>query len=130
MANSAFSDYLEAALLNHVFRNTPMTSPTTVYLALYTAAPTDAGGGTEVSGGAYARQAITFGAPSGGAIQNSATVTFPTATANWGTVTHFGIFDAVSAGNLLDWDALTTSKAVDTDDTAEFAVGDITVSLD
>jgi hypothetical protein len=62
----SFSDYLEDAVLDHVFRNTALTSPTTVYVALYTATPSDAGGGTEVSGGSYARTAGTFGAASGG----------------------------------------------------------------
>ena len=83
-----FSTYLAQALLNHVFRNTAYTQPTTVYVALYTAAPTDAGGGTEVTGGSYARQSAAFSAPSGNQISNSAQVTFPEATANWGTVGH------------------------------------------
>lgn len=126
----SFSDYLEDAVLDHVFRNTALTSPTTVYVALYTATPSDAGGGTEVSGGSYARTAGTFGAASGGAIANSSAVTFPQASGSWGTVTHFGIFDAQTDGNLLAWAALDTGKAIGADDTAEFAIGDLEITLD
>jgi hypothetical protein len=126
----SFSDYLEDAVLDHVFRNTALTSPTTVYAALFTAAPNDAGGGTEVSGNAYARVAATFGASSGGEIANSSAVTFDTATGSWGTVSHFAIFDAATDGNMLAHAALGASKAIAADDTAEFAVGDLTVSLD
>lgn len=122
------SDYLENAVLNHVLRNTALTSPTTVYAALYTAAPTDAGGGTEVSGNAYARTAITFGAPSGGVVSNSAAVTFPTASGgNWGTIVAMGVFDALTVGNLLYWTTI-TNKAVNDGDTAEFAIGDIDIT--
>lgn len=127
------SDYLESAILNHVLRNTALTSPTTVYAGLFTASPSDAGGGTEVTGGSYARVAITFGAPTGTSptqVANSAAVNFATATASWGTVTDFGIFDAVSAGNLLYWDALTTSKTIGNGDTASFAIGDLVVTED
>lgn len=127
---AGFSDAVESALLSAVFRNTTYTSPGTVYAGLYTSAPTDAGGGTEVSGNAYARQAVTFGAPSGGSISNSGTVTFPTASGNWGTVTHFGIFDASSGGNLLAWSSLTTSKDVASGDAAVFSSGQLVISLD
>ena len=85
---SQASDYLEAALLNHVFRNTAMTSPTTVYLAIYTSNPNDDNSGTEVSTGGYTRQAITFGAPSGGAITNSSAEAFTATGASWGSITH------------------------------------------
>jgi hypothetical protein len=110
---SALSDYLEQALINHIFRGTAYTGPGTVYVALYTAAPSDSGGGTEVSGGAYARQAITsnttnWSAPgTGGTSSNNNAITFPTATASWGTITHIGILDASSGGNLLMHAALT-----------------------
>ena len=120
------SNYLEDALLNHVLRNTSYTSPTTVYLALFTVAPTDVGGGTEVSGGSYARQALTFAAPVSGSVSNSGAVTFPQATASWGTIVAVGIFDAVTVGNLLYYGALSTSKVVDTNDQISFANGAIT----
>lgn len=126
---SSFSDYLENAVLNHVFRNTAFASPAAVYLGLFTAAPTDAGGGTEVSGGGYARQAITFGAPSGGAISNTGAVSFTATGANFGTVVAVGIFDASTGGNMLAWDAI-TSGVVNDGDTMQFPIGDIDVTLD
>ena len=125
------SDYLENKILEHVLKNTAYTSPTTVYAALYTAAPSDTGGGTEVSGSAYARTAITFGAAASGAIANSAAVEFPVASGgNWGTITHFGIFDASSGGNLLYWAALNASKVVNDGEQFKFAIGDIDVTED
>lgn len=125
---SSFSDYLENAVLNHVFRNTSLTSPASVWLALYTVAPTDAGGGTQVSGGGYARQQITFGAPSGGAISNTAAVSFTASGANFGTVVAVGIFDASTAGNLLAWDDI-TSAVINDGDTINFPIGDIDITL-
>lgn len=124
----AKSDYLENAVLNHVLRNVTLTSPATVYLALFTVAPTDVGGGTEVSGGSYARQAVTFAAPVSGSVANSGAVTFPLATADWGTIVAGAIFDAVSGGNMLYYGALATSKVVATNDQISFANGSITVS--
>lgn len=130
---SDISNYLEEALLNHVFRNTAMTSPTTVYLALFTTATADDGTGTEVSGGSYARQAATFGAPSqvSGAAQisNSADITFPVATANWGTISHAAVYDASSGGNMLYHGALTTSRTVNTNDQIKFEAGDLKLTL-
>lgn len=124
------SDYLENAVLNAVFNNTSL-AVTTPYVGLYTAAPTDAGGGTEVSGGSYARVSASFGAASGGAISNDAAVTFASPTADWGTVTHFGIFDASSAGNLLYWGALDTSRNILNGDNApSFAIGALDITED
>lgn len=124
------SDYLEAALLNHVLRASALASPAAVYVALYTTAPTDAGGGVEVSGGAYARQAATFAAPVAGVTSNSATVAFPVATAGWGTVTSFGIFDAPTGGNLLYWGTLDVSEEVGIGGQARFKIGDLAVTED
>ena len=126
---SAMSNYLENALVNATLRNTAYTSPTTVYVGLFTTDPTDAGSGTEVSGGSYARQSATFAAPSNGASSTSADVTFPQATANWGTVTHFGVYDASTAGNLLYHGALTTSKTIETGDVFKISSGNLTVTL-
>lgn len=126
---AAMSNYLENALINAVLRNTSYTSPTTVYAALFTSDPTDAGSGTEVSGGSYARQAMTFGAPSNGASTNSAAVEFPQATANWGTITHFALYDAVSSGNMLFHGALTASKNIETGDVFKFATSSVSVTL-
>lgn len=127
---TAMTNYLEDELIDHVLRNLAYTSPTTVYAALFTAAPGEAGGGTEVTGGAYARTAVTFGAPSAGATDNTADVTFPTATANWGTVTHVAIMDASTAGNMLLYGALTASKVVNNGDTFKFNTGDLDVTFD
>lgn len=129
------ADFLENELLDHVLGNAAYTAPTNVYIALYTAAPSDSGGGTEVSGGSYARltvanNATNWPAASGGAKSNGTALTFTTATASWGTVVAFGIFDAATAGNLLYWATLTTNKVIDNGDTAEFAVGDLDVTED
>lgn len=128
---SDLSNYLENALVNVVLRNTAYTTPTTVYVALFTAVTdAEAGTGTEVSGGSYARQAVAFDAPSNGATQNTSLITFPTASANWGTVTHAGIFDASTAGNALTIiKALASSKVVNSGDIFRFPIADIDFSL-
>lgn len=123
------STYLENALINATLRNTSYTSVATVYVGLHTADPTDAGTGTEVSGGSYARTAVTFGAPSDGVSTNSAAVEFPQATGNWGTVSHIGIWDASSTGNLLYHTALDTSKTIEVGDIFKIASGSLSVAL-
>ena len=124
-----YSNFLEDALINAVLRNTTYTSPATVYVSLYTTDPTDADTGTEVSGGSYARTAVTMGAPSNGVSTNSADVTFPTATASWGTVTHIGIHDASTSGNLLFHTPLDTSKTIDSGDIFKITTGNLSVTL-
>jgi hypothetical protein len=126
---SAMSNYLENALVNATLRNTTYTSPATVYVGLYTSDPTDAGSGTEVSGGSYARQSAAFAAPSNGASATSADVTFPQATGNWGTVAYFGILDAASSGNLMYHGALDTSKVIETGDVFKISAGNLTITL-
>ena len=123
------SNFLENALINATLRNTTYTSVATVYVSLWTTNPTDAGSGTEVSGGSYARTAVTFGAPSDGASLNSADVTFPTATASWGTVGWIGINDAATSGNLLYHTALDTAKAIDSGDIFKISTGNLSVTL-
>jgi hypothetical protein len=123
------SNYLENALINATLRNTSYTSPAVVYLGLYTSDPTDADSGTEVSGNAYARQAITFGAPSNGVSTNSAVIEFPQATGSWGTITHIGIEDALTSGNLLYHTPLTASKTIATGDVFRIAIGSLSVTL-
>jgi len=126
---SSFSDYLEDAVLDHVFRNTALTSPASVWMELYTVAPTDAGGGTVVTGGGYSRQQITFGAASGGAISNTTAVDFTASgSAYSGDVVAVGIFDASTGGNLLAWDTITAATIAD-GDTLSFAIGDIDLTL-
>jgi len=127
---SAISNYLENALINATLRNTTYTSPSTVYAGLFTSDPTDAGSGTEVSGGSYARKAITFAAPSNGVTTNSAAACeFDQATGSWGTITHFGIFDALTSGNLLYHGALTTSKTIASGDVFKFSTSSVSVTL-
>jgi hypothetical protein len=126
---SAISNYLENALINVTLRATSYTAPTTVYVALFTTDPTDAGSGTECSGTAYARQSATFAAPSNGASSTNADVQFPQAGNSWGTITHFGIYDALTTGNLLYHGVLTTSKVIDTGDVFKIASGSLTVTL-
>lgn len=142
------SDYLENKIIDHVFRGRSYTAPSQLWVGLLTAAPTDAGGGTEVTGGSYARAtpgvnsdtawAATQGgtpaaASSGtnGLTSNPGALTFPAPSANWGVITHFGIYDASTAGNLLYWAPLTTSKTVNNGDPAPtFAAGALTVTED
>lgn len=126
------SDFLENKLLDHMLGKTSYTMPT-AYVGLFTAAPSDAGGGTEVTGGSYARKSTAgadWNAAAAGSSSNANAITFVTATASWGTVTHFGIFDAATAGNLLRWAALTTSKTIGNGDTASFAAGALVCTED
>jgi hypothetical protein len=128
---AALSDYAEKLLLDWAMTTGSATRPTAWYVALYTAAPSDSGGGTEVSTGGYARQAVTFGAASspGGTTSNSGVVSFTASGANFGTVTHIGIFDALTTGNLLWHGAMTASKTVNDGDTLEFSIGNIDLTL-
>ena len=128
----AKTNYLEEALLDHVLRNTAYTSPTTVYVALYSAAPGEAGGGTELTGNGYARQAITFGAPAQdggvGRVTNSAEILFPEATDDWLEATHFAILDADTAGNMLYYEALGAPRTAALGDQIRFQVGALAVT--
>lgn len=124
----AKSDYLEDKILNVVFKNTAYTPPATVYGALMTATPTDTGGGTEVVGGSYARQALTMGTPSLGTIANSALVTFTAVPAS--TITHIAVYDALTTGNLLYYGALSSSIIAPAGTDINFEVGDFIVAED
>lgn len=128
---SALSDYSEKLLLDWIMTNGSATRPTAWYVALYTAAPSDSGGGTEVSSGGYSRQAVTFAAAStpGGTTSNSGAVSFTASGGNYGTVTHIGIMDNSTGGNLLWHGALTASKTVNDGDTLEFSAGNIDLTL-
>jgi hypothetical protein len=123
------SNFLENALINATLRNTSYTSPTTTYLALYTNDPTDADTGTEITGGSYVRQSITFSSPSNGATSNSSAIEFPQATADWGTITHVGIRDAVTSGNLLYHTPLDTSKTISNGDIFKITSTNLSVTL-
>ena len=128
---AGFSDYLEDKVLDHVFGGTSYTAPGTLYVALFTAAPSDTGGGTEVSGGAYVRKTATFNVSgtSPTTATNAAAIEYPTATANYGTVVAVGIMDALTSGNLLAYANLDTSKVVTSGDVFRFDAGDLDITL-
>lgn len=142
---SAMSDYLENKIVDQIFRGQAFTFPATLHVGLFTAAPSDSGGGTEVSGGSYARTAVTASlanfsgtqgagttvasSGTGGQTSNNSTITFATPTASWGAVSHFGIFDAASGGNLLFWGALTITKTINQGDTVTFPAASLSVTF-
>jgi hypothetical protein len=128
---AALSDHAEALLLDWLMTNGSATRPTAWYVALYTAAPSDSGGGTEVSGSGYAREAVTFAAATspGGTTSNTGAVSFTAAGGDWGSITHIGIHDASSGGNLLWHGAMTASKTVADGDTLEFSIGNIDLTI-
>ena len=125
----SFSNYLENKLLLHTFGATAYTAPTTLYLAIHTTNPAEDNTGTEVSGSAYARQTVAFTVTTSTA-SNTAAVEFPTATGSWGTLTHVGVYDALTGGNLLAYAALTTSKIISTNDVFRVPAGDLDITLD
>ena len=125
----SFSNFLETEILDHVFAGAAYTAPTTKYLALFTAvADGETGSVTEVSGGGYARQTVAF-TTSGNTTSNNAAVEFPTATANYGTVTHVGVYDASSSGNLMAYAALSSNKTIETGDVFRVPSGDLDITL-
>lgn len=131
---SALSDYLENELADHILGGSDYARPGTVYFALFTAAPTDAGGGTEVSGGSYARKAVTnnatnFPSAVAGVKTTGADVTFVTATGSWGEVVAYGIYDAATGGNLLFHGTLTTARTVESGDTPKFPSGSFSLTF-
>lgn len=142
---SAMSDFLENKLIDQLFRGQTAPTTTTLYVGLLTAAPSDTGGGTEVSGGSYARAAVSSSLANwagtqaagstvastgtGGQTSNNSPITFPTPSATWGTVTHFGIYDAASGGNLLFWGALTIAKTINQADTVTFPAASLSITF-
>lgn len=142
----ALSDYLENKLIDHVFRGQAYTAPVTIYVALFTSACSDASAGTEVSGGSYARPGLaaslanwagtqsagstTASSGTGGTTSNNASISFATPSAGWGTVTHIGLMDAVSGGNLLICTALTVPKTINTGDAVSFPAASLTNQID
>ena len=124
----SFTDTFETRVLTWVFTASSATRPTAWFVALYTAAPNDTGGGTEVSGGGYVRKAATF-TISGDTASNSGAIEYPTATGNYGTVSHVGIFDASSGGNLIAYAALSVAKTISTGDVLRIPAGDLDVTL-
>jgi hypothetical protein len=143
---AAMSNFLENRLIDQIFRAQAAPTTSTLHVALYTAAPSDSGGGTEVSGNNYSRASVTSSLANwagtqstgsttastgtGGATSNNNAITFATPSASWGTVTHFGIFDAASSGNLLFHGALTIAKTINSGDTVSFPAGSLSVTFD
>ena len=125
---SAMSDYLENEILDHILGTGAYTMPTTVYVGLSTGSFNDDNSGTELTGNNYARESISFGAATSGTASNDAAVEFNAATGSWGTVSHFGIFDALTSGNLLIHGALTASKVIETGDILKIAIGDMDIT--
>lgn len=125
---SAMSDYLENKVLDHVLGTTSYTIPSQVYLGLSTGSFADDNSGTELSGSGYARVAADFSAAASGTTDNSAAIEFSAATGSWGSVSHFGLFDAASGGNLLIHGAFTTAKTIASGDILKVPAGDLDVT--
>ena len=129
MAGS-FTDYLEDKILKHVFTNVAYTSPTTLYVGLFTVAPTDVGGGTEITGMGYARKSAAFSVSGTGTLAtNSANIEFDAATGTWGTIVAIAIFDALTTGNMIAFADLTANKTIATGDILRITSGDLDVTL-
>ena len=125
---SAMSDYLENEILDHILRNAAYTPASTVYIGLSTGSFADGNSGTELTGNSYARQSIAFDASSGGTTDNTSAIDFPTATGSWGAVSHWGLFDAATSGNLLIHGAFSASKAVASGDILRIAAGELDIT--
>jgi len=125
---SALSDYLENEILDHILGTGAYTMPTNVYVGLSTGSFNDDNSGTELSGSGYTRKVITFNAAASATADNDAAVEFPAATGSWGTVSHFGLFDASSSGNLLVHGAFTTGKAIASGDILKIPAGDLDIT--
>jgi hypothetical protein len=134
---ASLTDFLENALISHLFRGTAYTAPSTWFVSLHTTACSDSATGTEVTGGSYARVGVASGtgtwaavSAGNGTTSNVSVITFPTPTAGWGTVTHFALWDASTAGNQLICQALTTSKTINSGDTVTFPAASLTIQID
>lgn len=125
----SFSNEFETRVLQWTFTTGSPTRPTAWYIGLFTDDPGEAQGGTEVSGNAYARKAVTF-TVSGDTATNNAAIEFDVATGNWGTITHIAVYDALTSGNQIAYAALTASKTIATGDVLRIPSGDLDVTLD
>jgi hypothetical protein len=130
---SSFTDYTENLVLTYLFTNGSVTRPTAWFVGLFTAAPSDAGGGTEVSGAGYTREATGTLSVSGTSptnCTNDAAIEFdPASGGNWGTITHIAIFDASTSGNMLGWAQLTSSRTINDGDVLRIPAGDLDITL-
>jgi hypothetical protein len=125
----SLTNTFETTTLTWLLTANSATRPTAWYIGLFTAAPNDTGGGTEVSGTAYVREAVTF-TVTGDTASNSAAVEWPVAGGSWGTITDLAIFDAVTAGNMIGYATLTSAKTIATGDVFRIPLGDLDVTLD
>jgi hypothetical protein len=125
----SLSNIFETTTLNWLFTATSVTRPTAWYIALYTVAPTDGGGGTEISGNAYVREAVAMSV-TGDNATNTGAIEWPTATGTWGTIVAVGVFDALSAGNLIAYGNLTVSKTITSGDVFRIPAGDLDITMD
>jgi len=125
---SAMSNYLENEILDHILGTGAYTMPSTIYIGLSTGSFGDDASGTELTGNGYTRKVMAFDAAIAGTADNTSAVEFSAATASWGTVSHFGLFDAVSGGNLLIHGAFTAAKLIDTGDILKIAAGDLDIT--
>jgi len=125
----SFSNEFETRVLQWTFTTGSPTRPTAWYIGLFTDDPGEAQGGTEVSGNAYARKAVTF-TVSGDTATNNAAIEFDVATGNWGTITHIAVYDALTSGNQIAYAALTASKTIETGDVLRIPSGDLDITLD
>ena len=125
---SAMSDYLENEILDHILSVGSYTMPTNVYVGLSTGSFADDNSGTEITGNNYARVVASFGAAASGTASNDAAIEFAAATGSWGSISHFGIFDAASSGNLLIHGAFTTAKTIASGDILKISTGDLDVT--
>ena len=124
------SDYLENEILDHILGTGSYTMPSAVYIGLSTGSFGDDNSGTELSGSGYARVAATFNAAASGTADNASAIQFAAATGSWGCVSHFGIFDASTGGNLLIHGAFTTAKTIASGDILKIDAGDLDISAD
>lgn len=125
---SAMSDYLENEILDHILSVGSYTMPSAVYVGLSTGSFGDDNSGTELSGNNYSRVAATFSAASSGTTSNSAAIEFAAATGTWGSISHFGIFDASSSGNLLIHGAFSSAKTIENGDVLKISTGDLDIT--
>lgn len=125
----SFSNYLETKVLDHVFAGTAYTAPATLYVALFTTAPGEAGGGTEISGSGYARQSVAF-TTTGDTTSNTAAVEFPTASGSWGTISYAAVYDALTSGNQMCYATLASAKTIASGDVFRIPTGDLDITLD
>ena len=124
----SFSNTYETIVLQWTFTNSAVTRPTAWYIGLFTSDPGEASGGTEVSGGSYVREAVTFSV-TGDTATNTAAVEWPVATANWGTITHIAVYDASTGGNQIAYAALNNSKTIASGDVLRVPAGDLDITL-